>query len=217
MALFTISFQLISKSWYWLAPIVLLIIFKSAWLKGLLGEFIINATTRLFLNKDKYHIVENVMLYTENGPFQIDHIMVSIYGVFVVNKKNLKGWIFGNKTQKIWTQKINDHSYKFQNPLHQNHKHIEALPSLLGLDIQHIHSLVVFLGDCTFKTEMPDNVIHDEGYIRFIKSKKQPVISEPCVSEMLKIIERSQVVPSFNTRSDYVKHVCQILSVKSIY
>ena len=61
------------------------------------------------------------------------------------------------------------------------------------------------------------NVIHDEGYIRFIKSKKQPVISEPCVSEMLKIIERSQVVPSFNTRSEYVKYVCQILSVKSIY
>ena len=217
MGLFTISFQLISKSWYVLAPIVFLIIFKSVWFKGLPGEFIINATTRLFLNKDKYHIVENVVLYTENGPIQIDHIIVSIYGVFVVNKKNLKGWIFGNKTQKIWTQKINDHRCKFQNPLQQNYKHIEALPLLLGLDKQHIHSLVVFLGDCTFKTEMPDNVLHDEGYLRFIKSKEQPVISEPCVSEILKIIERSQVVPSFNTRSEYVKYVCQILSVKSIY
>lgn len=215
MGLFTISFQVISKFWY-LLPQIVLCIFKSVGLKELPDEFIINLTTRLFLNKNKYHIIENVTLYTENGPTQIDHIIVSIYGIFVVNKKNMEGWIFGNKTQKIWTKKINNHRYKFQNPLHQNYKHIEALPSLLGLDKRHIYSLVVFLGDSTFKTKMPDNVIHDEGYIRFIKSKKQHVISEPCVSEILKIIERSQVVPSFNTRSEYVKYVCQMLSVKGI-
>jgi hypothetical protein len=46
---------------------------------------------------------------------------VSRYGVFVIETKNMKGWIFGDPQQKTWTQKIYRHTTKFQNPLLQNY------------------------------------------------------------------------------------------------
>ena len=170
--------QLISTFW-WLIPLAIIAaVLKSAWFKGIAGEFIVNLGAKLFLDKEKYHLIKNVTLPTENGSTQIDHVIVSKYGVFVVETKNMKGWIFGSPNQKTWTQKIYKHSSKFQNPLHQNYKHTKTLESLLGLNEEQIFSVVVFVGDSTFKTEMPENVTYGKGYIRFVKSKTQPVLTE---------------------------------------
>ena len=147
--------QALSALWY-LTPIALLLaVLKSSWFKGIFGEFQVNLAARLFLPKSDYHLLKNVTLPTENGTTQIDHIIVSRYGVFVVETKNMKGWIFGNSSQKTWTQKIYKHSSKFQNPLHQNYKHIKTLEACLDIPATAIHSVVVFVGDSTFKTQMP--------------------------------------------------------------
>ncbi|WP_305809980.1 nuclease-related domain-containing protein [Photobacterium kishitanii] len=50
--------------------------------------------------------------------------------------------------QKQWTQKIYRHSSKFQNPLHQNYKHVKTLESsLLGCSGEQLHSVIVFIGE----------------------------------------------------------------------
>ncbi len=151
---------------------------------------------------------------TQDGSTQIDHIIVSEYGVFVVETKNMKGWIFGSPNQKTWTQKIYKHSSKFQNPLHQNYKHTKTLESLLGLNEEQIFSVIVFVGDSTFKTEMPENITNGKGYIRFIKSKVQPVLTEPEVKEITSKIESGRLTPSFKTNREHVKHVKTIVETK---
>lgn len=66
-----------------LIPVIILLgLFKSPWFKGGAGEFIVNLLASLSLNKDKYHVLKDVTLPTENGTTQIDHIIVSKYGVF---------------------------------------------------------------------------------------------------------------------------------------
>jgi hypothetical protein len=168
----------------------------------------------MFLDKHVYRLIKNVTLPTENGTTQIDHIIVSKYGVFVVETKNMKGWIFGASDEKTWTQKIYKHSTKFQNPLHQNYKHVKTLESLLGLNDQQVHSLVVFVGDSTFKTEMPEEVTYGRGYVRFIKSKRQPVLSEVEVEAILSKISAGMLTRSFKTNREHVKHVNHIVSEK---
>lgn len=80
--------QSLLKFWY-LIPLVLLVtILRSPWFKGHLGEFIVNVSARLFLDKDRYHLIKNVTLPTEDGTTQIDHIIVCSCGVFVVETKN---------------------------------------------------------------------------------------------------------------------------------
>jgi len=203
------------KNFLYLIPLLILVaIFKSSWFKGMLGEFVVNISTKWLLDKNEYHLIKNVMLLTEEGTTQIDHIIISIYGIFVVETKNMKGWIFGNASQRFWTQKIYKHSNKFQNPLHQNYKHVKTLEQLLELKDNQVYSLVVFVGDSTFKTEMPENVTSGFGYVRYIKSKKRPVFSQQEVAEIITKIEQGRLSQSFETYRAHIKHVKTIQSQK---
>ena len=206
--------QVVGTVWFLIPIVILAAIIKSPWFKGVMGEFVINLTAKWFLDKNRYHLLKNVTLPTEDGSTQIDHIIVSIFGVFVVETKNMNGWIFGSPNQRTWTQKIYKHSSKFQNPLHQNYKHVKTLESLLGLNDKQIHSVVVFVGDSTFKTEMPENVTYGGGYIRFIKSKTEPVLTESKVTEITRNIEAGRLLPSFKTNREHVKHVRNIVMEK---
>jgi hypothetical protein len=205
---------LLLKFWYFVPLLLLVTIFRSRWFKGRLGEFLVNVSARLFLAKDRYHLIKNVTLPTEDGTTQIDHIIVSQYGVFVVETKSMKGWIFGNAKQRQWTQKIYRHSQKFQNPLHQNYKHVKTLQILLGLDDEQVFSLVVFVGDSTFKTEMPENVTHGGGYIRFIKSHTEHLLSDAEVQGVVEKIGSGRLAASFRTHREHVVHVKETVARK---
>ena len=111
------------------------------------------------------------MLPTEDGSTQIDHIIVSQYGIFVVETKNMKGWIFGGEHQKMWTQSIFKHKSKFQNPLHQNYKHIKTLERVLNIESDKLFSVIVFVGDATFKAQMPANVNYLRGILDTLNQK----------------------------------------------
>ena len=211
MELFTFILPLIGKFWYFIPIFIVLGVLKTPWFKGILGEFIVNVSAKIFLDKEQYHLIKNVTLLSEDGTTQIDHIIVSKFGVFVVETKNMKGWIFGSPNQKTWTQKIYRHTSKFQNPLHQNYKHTKTLEALLDLNDQQIHSLIVFIGDSTFKTDMPENVTYGGGYLRYIKSKTQPVLSETEVNEITNKIESGRLVRSFKTNREHVAHVRNII------
>lgn len=209
--------QLISVLWY-LIPVAILAalagVLKAPSSKGAAGECLVNLSANFLLDKEKYHLIKNVTLPTEDGSTQIDHILVSEFGVFVVETKNMKGWIFGSPNQKTWTQKIYRYSNKFQNPLHQNYKHIKTLESLLGLNEQQIHSVIVFVGDSVFKTEMPENVTYGGGYAKYIKSKTIPVLSSSKVIEVIKKIEQVRLAPSFKTNHEHIRHVKKIVAEK---
>ncbi|WAK04590.1 nuclease-related domain-containing protein [Methylobacter sp. YRD-M1] len=205
---------LISTYWWLVLLLVLIAFLKTPFMKGVLGEFLVNLAARLFLDKKTYTLFKNVTLPTKDGTTQIDHVIVSRYGVFVIETKNIKGWIFGDPKQKTWTSKIYWHTSKFQNPLHQNYKHIQTLQSALALDPDKVFSLVVFVGDSTFKTPMPDNVVYLGGYIQFIKSKTQQILSDSEVLAICDKIASGRLKPSIRTHRDHVKHVKTIVEEK---
>ncbi len=210
----SIILHFISGVWYLFPVLIIILILKTPWFKGWSGELIVNLLARWRLDKNIYHRINNVTLPAENGTTQVDHVIVSVYGVFVVETKNMKGWIFGSADQATWTQKIYRNTNKFQNPLRQNYKHVKTLQSLLGLMDNQIHSVVIFFGDSKFKTSMPENVTHGIGYIRYIKSKSQQVLTEPEVMEIkLKIID-AKLEQSFSTNRRHVQNVRNIIREK---
>ena len=201
--------QVYGALWYLIPLAILAGILKSPWFKGITGEFLVNTAARLFLAKDEYHLIKDVTLQTDDGSTQIDHIIVSRYGVFVIETKNMKGWIFGSANQKTWTQKIYKHTHKFQNPLHQNYKHVKTLEALLDIPVSAIHSLVVFVGDSTFKTELPDNVVYAGGYIRYIKARHEVILSQADVETVTAEIEQLRLQRGFTTNRKHVNHLRQ--------
>lgn len=182
---------------------------RSPWFKGLAGEALVALAAKLRLPASTYHRLHNVTLPTPDGTTQIDHIFVSRYGIFVVETKNMKGWIFGGERQAQWTQKIYKRTFRFQNPLRQNYKHVKALESALDVSPEHIHSVVVFNGASRFKTPMPANVTWGGAYITYIKSFTNPVLSESEVRDVLSQIKSGRLAP---TRETHRQHVQQLRS-----
>lgn len=114
---------------------------------GWLGEK--TTTFGLWLNLDEktYHRIDNVIIPARDGTAQVDHVLVSVYGIFVIETKNMKGWIFGVENQATWTQSIFGKKHQFQNPLHQNYRHTKCLAEYLGISHNLIHSVVFFIGE----------------------------------------------------------------------
>ncbi len=80
---------------------------------------------------------------------EIDVLLISSKGLFVLESKNYNGWIFGNETQKNWTQVIYDYKGQFYNPIMQNRSHISHLKNLIGN--VPTQSIIVFSDECTLK------------------------------------------------------------------
>lgn len=210
--IFSIFSSELGKLFLFLIPLILLVSFlKSPFFKGLFGEALVNWGIKFLLDKKLYHLFKNVTIPANNGTTQIDHIVVSKYGIFVLETKNMKGWIFGNLNQKTWTQVIYKHKNKFQNPLHQNYKHVKELESCIGVEGQKIFSVVVFIGDSTFKTEMPENVTSGMRCISYIKDKKEVLLTAEEVKRIIGKIESGRLKPTIKTHINHVNHV------KSIY
>jgi len=173
-------------------------------LKGWIGELKTKATQKLFLDSKQYHIFNNVFIQGKERETQIDHIIVSKYGVFVVETKDRSGWIFGSETDNQWTQVIFDKKVHFQNPLRQNYLHTRSLAEFLGIEHNKIYSLIVFWGDCEFKTGVPENVV--KGIYKptsYIKSKKQVLFTD---DEVDRICEQIQTIKSNTSILQGLRH-----------
>ena len=143
--------------------------------KGRFGEKKAAIGMWLTLDESVYRRIHNVILPTSSGTTQIDHVLVSVYGLFVVETKNMTGWIFGSESQRQWTQVIYKEKYKFQNPLRQNYRHTRSLAEFLHVDHSSVHSVILFTGDCTFKVPMPVNVLKN-GLGSYVRSFSRRVL-----------------------------------------
>jgi restriction system protein len=150
---------------------ILEIMSMESFVKGWLGEQGTNLLQRLALDSKEYHAFYDLLVGDETKRTQIDQVMVSKFGIFVIETKNYQGWIYGRESDDKWTQKFPGSSNIFQNPLRQNELHASSLAAFCEVDPSTIYSVVVFWGDCEFKTPMPENVIKWSQYLSYVKSK----------------------------------------------
>ena len=207
-----IIFKALSSNWLiWILLalfIILLTILRSPTVKGKLGELYVSRNLRKKLPSDQYRIIDDVTLpLDDGGTTQIDHIIISPFGIFVIETKNMKGWIFGNEKQARWTQTIYRTKNSFQNPLRQNYKHTQTLAQLLNLPTELFHSVVIFTQNAEFKTTMPPNVGHLKEMLAFIKSFKSSLIDLKVQLSIEKQIDNLRFKPSFKTNKAHISYL----------
>lgn len=115
------------------------------------------------LPKDEYIVLNDLMLPTSYGTTQIDHVVLSLYGVYVIETKNYTGTLIGNEKSEQWEQNINGFMYKTANALRQNKAHISAVRSHASVQANvPIHNIVVFANATKF------DIFHEEGEVIYI-------------------------------------------------
>ena len=129
-----------------------------------------------------YQHYRNLILQTAQGDLtEIDHLVLSRFGIFVMEVKNYRGWIFGSELQPSWTVQHFRRKHRFQNPLRQNHKHTEAVKFALGLTLQdsrQVHSVVAFSERAQLKTPLPAHVCYIRQVADYIQQFTQPCFND---------------------------------------
>jgi len=155
-----------------------------------------------------YHLMNHVTFQMKDGTTQVDHILVSRFGVFVIETKDYKGWIFANANQANWTQVLFKLKFQFQNPIFQNIRHVKAVQGLLDfLPPGAIKSVVVFTGDAEFKTEIPQGVFSISGLIEYLREQTVEVMSLNRVQFCVGRLETARLAISGKTDVEHVQNL----------
>jgi restriction system protein len=169
-------------------------------LKGWFGEKKSAFSMWLALRGPAYERFHDVIVPTSNGTTQIDHILISPFGLFIIETKNRNGWIFGSENDTKWTQSLYGKNYSFQNPLRQAFRQKKSLCEFLQVNESVIHTVVYFVGACEFKTRMPANVVRS-GLGRYIKQFKTQILSPDEVDRVTQRLERHLAESRISTRA----------------
>ena len=104
----------------------------------------------------------NVYLKSESGwTTEIDVVMLSPSGIFVIESKDYSGWVFGSESQKNWCQTFpagrgTSEKFTFYNPIMQNRTHIQHLRIIVGQDCP-VYSIIAFSDQCTLRDIQVDS------------------------------------------------------------
>jgi hypothetical protein len=122
------------------------------------------------LNPEEYKVINNKTLYVDKESAQIDHLVISNYGIFVIETKNFEGIIFGEENSNYWTQVIYKNRENFYNPIRQNNWHIQALKNILVEypDIVYF-PIVVFTKSSDLRIKTVTDVVNTDDLIKTIR------------------------------------------------
>ena len=174
------------------------------------GEARVSSLLRAHFTPPHYHLLNHVTIRLDDGTTQIDHILVSRFGVFVIETKHFSGWIFGSAADTKWTQVYFRMKSRFQNPILQNFRHICAVRDLLDfLPPGAIKSLVVFSGDAEFKTPLPEGVTTIDGLVEWLEDQKVEVMSLNRLQFCVGRLETARLAISGETDVEHIESLAR--------
>ena len=158
---------------------------------------------------NKYIVFNDVMIKTPHGSVQIDHIVVSQYGIFVIETKNMSGFISGAEYAENWVKTQNGRKYEFFNPIRQNQSHINALRYKLDLPESKFISIIAFStrGRLLFR-ELPRSVIYIPHVVGKIKCYRDIKLSVARVNDVAQQIQKIKKYKQVSNR----QHVIDVAS-----
>lgn len=158
-------------------------------IKGFIGEY--KVSTKLSFLSGEYHIFDNVYLENNGYSTQIDHVIISPYGIFVIETKNYTGMIVGTTESEYWTKIQYKKKYKFYNPIKQNRGHVIALKRLFNLSDRFFIPIVVFHNDAKIKIYTTENVVNFYYLKKYINRYKEEILSVKEVETLCAILKSS--------------------------
>lgn len=138
------------------------------------------------LECEEYQVFNDLLLRNGNYTTQIDHIILSRYGVFVIETKNVHGKVYGSGNAEFWKQYLPDWDYKrygttqehqLMNPIWQNAGHIKTLRRLAFDNDIPIYGIVVFPYDTDLYVTAEQPVLKMWQVVPYVKRFWDRVLS----------------------------------------
>lgn len=174
------------------------------------GEALVSRVLLSHFGPPDYHLMNHVTIRMDDGTTQVDHILVSRFGVFVIETKDYGGWLFAGAADATWTQVRFRRRFTFQNPLFQNKRHVRAVRGLLDfLPPEAVKSVVVFSGDAEFKTEIPQGVIAIGQLADYVKQQTEGIMSLNRLQFCVGRLETARLAISAETDVEHIQSLAR--------
>ena len=161
-------------------------------------------------------IIRNAYIPYNGGTSEIDLIMLTEYGIYIIESKNYSCWIFGSEKDRNWTAKYINKTNTFYNPIKQNDGHIKALTNYLQITDNGINSLIIFGGGAELK-KVPKNtkkrqIIYDYQMIDMFEyeMRKQKIFTEAYIEKLYNLLEPTTHI----TEDVRQKHIADVQRYK---
>lgn len=168
---------------------------------------------RLSSLSSEYRVLHNLIVTKADGhTTEVDCVVVSKYGIFVIEVKGAKGVFRGDVRSKYWRmERFSSHRYnnncgKIYSPVFQNKKHIKVIRNYLGgidksvfrniVCFSNIRAIVLVNG---FKVIIPSNLLDE------IQKHKECIIEDEevdAIYEKLRVLYRPSVKSSISHIND---------------
>lgn len=164
------------------------------------------------LECEEYQVFNDLLLRDGKYTTQIDHIIISRYGVFVIETKNVHGKVYGSGNAEFWKQYLPDWGYKrfgttqehqLRNPIWQNAGHIKSLRRLVFDNDIPIYGIVVFPYETELNVTAEQPVLKMWQVVPYIKKFRDKVLS----SDQLGFYRRRLLEVISTTESDRKQHL----------
>lgn len=143
---------------------------------GAAGEFWVKRELKRL--PKEYKTLHNIMISANQTTHQIDHIVVSKYGIFVIETKQYNGTLIGNDYDQNWTFRAGKKTYYVHNPVHQNYGHMKALTEVLNLEPNKMIPIVCISSNAKIYIQS-NQVVPIYELIHKIKSYQDEILNDP--------------------------------------
>lgn len=164
------------------------------------------------LDCEDYRVYNDLLIRNGNYTTQVDHIVISRYGVFVLETKNVHGKVYGGGNAEFWKQYLPDTGYKrygftqehqLRNPIWQNDGHIKTLRKLVFSNDVPVYGIVVFPSDTERNVTAQQPVLNMYNVVPYIKQYRENVLS----SEQMSYYHRRLLEVISTSESDRKEHL----------
>ncbi len=150
----------------------------------------VESATNFLLESNAYYVMADVVLLTFEGLIQIDFIIVSRFGVFIVASYDYTGVIEAYESSNSWFQIVNSkEKHEFNNPSFQLNKNTETVQSLIDIDKNKIFSVLVFDSITGFTSTMRARTTYGKDYLNYIRSKQELLLTTDEIKNIIETIE----------------------------
>lgn len=113
-------------------------------LRGEKGEERVSASINRCVS-ELHYLLNDLILKKNGGSHQIDHVLLTRKGIFVIETKNYSGMVYGHEEENKWCQVLSYGKVKnyFYNQIKQNMTHVSIVKNVLNLR-ESVFSLVIF-------------------------------------------------------------------------
>ena len=172
--------------------------------RGFMGEFWVKIELGK-LPKNKYIIFSDILIKDEKGTHQIDHLVLSKFGIFVIEMKNYYGLIKGKEFDNKWCQYLGKNKSYFTNPIYQNFGHIKSLSNLFKIEEKYFISVICFSNQAKIKVKS-NNIVTQVDYLNKNILRYSEEISDIDIEKLSNIVINNNIKDR-KSRRQHIKDI----------